>query len=242
MTPLPIKMAFIPSAGLGTRLRPLTDNLPKGLVKVSGRPLITYALEHLRSLGIEEVIINTHHASECWESAFPSKTWADIKITFLHEPVCLETGGGIKNAEIFFSDVDDFIVYNSDVISNVDLKELYDFHVSHNSLATLVLRSSGFPLQIILSGDKRIKHIQVSPDDEDTQRYLFTGIHILSQKCFALMQQGRIVSIVKYYMDWIKQERQIYGLALDNGFWHDLGTIEAIDKFENQSMWDNTYE
>jgi mannose-1-phosphate guanylyltransferase len=234
MPQLPIKKAFIPSAGLGTRLRPLTDNLPKGLVKVKERYLITYALEHLSNFGIEEVVINTHHASGCWKNVFPSNTWKDIKMTFLHEPVCLETGGGIKNAEEFFSDTEDFIVYNSDVVSDIDLNPLFAFHSNHKALATLLLRSSGFPLQLILDEDGRIQDIKISSDETAIQKYLFTGIHVLNRKCFDLMKQGRNSSIIQYYMNWIKQKKDIYGLSIDKGFWYDLGTVQSIDDFETQ--------
>src|ERR1041385_4856 len=89
-----IKQAFILGAGLGTRLRPLTEHLPKPLVPVGGRPLVKYALRHLAGVGVREVIINTHHAAEHWRKAFPSGEYEGIRLTFRHETVLLETGGG----------------------------------------------------------------------------------------------------------------------------------------------------
>jgi mannose-1-phosphate guanylyltransferase len=92
-----INTAFILGAGLGTRLRPLTENTPKPLLEIGGRPIITYAMAHLRAVGIKRFIVNTHHCAEQYQENFPDSNWQDIPITFRHEPVLLDTAGGIKN-------------------------------------------------------------------------------------------------------------------------------------------------
>ncbi|HPW22452.1 MAG TPA: sugar phosphate nucleotidyltransferase, partial [Smithellaceae bacterium] len=94
-----IDTAFILGAGLGTRLRPLTENTPKPLLEISGRPIITYAMEHLRAMGVRRFIVNTHHCAEKYSEAFPDNHYKGIPIIFRHEPVLLDTAGGIKNIE-----------------------------------------------------------------------------------------------------------------------------------------------
>ena len=93
------KTAFILGAGLGTRLRPLTEKCPKPLLKIGGRPIITYAMDHLMKVGVDRFIVNTHHASEIYLEAFPDRGWGGVPIIFRHEPVLLETAGGLKNIE-----------------------------------------------------------------------------------------------------------------------------------------------
>jgi NDP-sugar pyrophosphorylase family protein len=92
-----IRTSFILGAGLGTRLRPLTDNCPKPLLAAGGRPMITYAMDHLISAGIERFIVNTHYFAEAYHKAFPDRQWRGIPIIFRYEPVLLDTAGGIKN-------------------------------------------------------------------------------------------------------------------------------------------------
>jgi len=91
-----INAAFILGAGLGTRLRPLTRNIPKPLLQIGGRPIITYAMEHLRSIGVQRFIVNTHHYADKYKEAFPENNWQGIPIIFRHEPILLDTAGGIK--------------------------------------------------------------------------------------------------------------------------------------------------
>jgi mannose-1-phosphate guanylyltransferase len=224
-----IKKAFLPSAGLGTRLRPLTEKLPKGLVNVCGRPLITYALEHLESIGVEEVIISTHHAHHCWDEVFPDRRWENIKIHFSYEPVLLETGGGLKNTESFFQDVENFIVYNSDIVTNLPLLKACKLHLDSGKLSTLVLRTDGGFCQIALDQFKRVISVEGS-QFQSQKTYLFTGIHILNIQCFKLIQKIERQSLLYYYKEWIKKI-SVNGLVLDDGHWQDLGTLEAIEKF-----------
>ncbi|MEJ2111731.1 MAG: sugar phosphate nucleotidyltransferase, partial [Acidobacteriota bacterium] len=93
------KTAFIPGAGLGTRLRPLTTACPKPLLELGGRPAITYVMDHLLSIGVERFIVNTHHRPEIYLEKFPKRQWRDRKVIFRHEPTLLDTAGGLKNIE-----------------------------------------------------------------------------------------------------------------------------------------------
>ena len=121
--------AFVLGAGLGTRLRPLTDALPKPLIPVFHRPLIQYALDHCLAAGIREFAINTHHLPEKWPEYFPDGTYRGAPVTFFHEPELLETGGGIKNIASWIGD-DPVLVYNGDILTDLDLPRLLETHTS----------------------------------------------------------------------------------------------------------------
>ncbi|HDQ03258.1 MAG TPA: nucleotidyltransferase family protein, partial [Deltaproteobacteria bacterium] len=110
-----INTAFILGAGLGTRLRPLTKNTPKPLLEIGGRPIITYAMEHLRAFGIKRFIVNTHHCAQKYLETFPKNNYKNIPIIFRHEPVLLDTAGGIKNIEDLIAADERIIVYNGDI-------------------------------------------------------------------------------------------------------------------------------
>src|SRR5512137_1813828 len=137
------KTAFILGAGLGTRLRPLTERCPKPLLEVGGRPIITYAMDHLLSVGVNRFIVNTHHCSQIYSEAFPDKRWCDVPIVFRHEPVLLETAGGLKNIEDLLDEDEAILCYNGDVMTNLPLQRLLEVHKHGRSEVTLALRSSG---------------------------------------------------------------------------------------------------
>src|SRR5437879_1386338 len=137
-----IKQAFVLGAGLGTRLRPLTDELPKPLVPIFQKSLITFALDHLIDLGIESFIINTHRLPEAFEPEFPQGRYRDRPIKLVNEPVLLETGGGIKNIEAELG-TNAFITYSGDVLSDIPLQPLIDEHFSRRNDVTLALRHTG---------------------------------------------------------------------------------------------------
>ena len=131
--------AMIFAAGLGTRLKPLTDNIPKALVTIGGKPLLQHTIEKLKSSGFDEIIINIHHFADQIVEFILSKNSFDIKIEFSDESnELLDTGGGIKKASHFFCDGEPFLIHNVDILSNINLNDLYLFHNSSNSIATLV--------------------------------------------------------------------------------------------------------
>src|SRR5437764_9765316 len=118
-----ITQAFVLGAGLGMRLRPLTHELPKPLVPIFQKPLITFAFDHLIDSGIEKLIVNTHRQPEAFGSVFPENKYRGLPIEFVNEPVLLETGGGIKNVEGQLGS-DPFITYSSDVLTDLRMERL----------------------------------------------------------------------------------------------------------------------
>ena len=122
------KTAFILGAGLGTRLLPLTERCPKPLLEIGGRPIITYAMNHLLKVGVDRFIVNTHHLPEVFSEKFPDKQWRGVPILFRHEPVLLDTAGGLKNIEDLVDEDEAIICYNGDVITDLPLQRLLEAH------------------------------------------------------------------------------------------------------------------
>ena len=130
--------AMIYAAGLGTRLKPLTDSKPKALIEIHGIPLIEIVLNKLIRAGYDEIIINVHHHAEQVIDFIKQHDNFGIRIEFSDERgLLLETGGGLKKASWFFNDLKPFLVHNVDVLSDIDLKDMYDCHVKNDALATL---------------------------------------------------------------------------------------------------------
>jgi len=138
--------AMILAAGLGTRLKPLTDDRPKALVTVAGRTLLQITLDRLRSFGVLEVIVNTHHHADMILEYLAANQNFGMTIEISREPVLLDTGGGLKNAAWFFQDSgqsigEPFILHNVDVISTIDLVGMVRFHKEQSALATLAVQN-----------------------------------------------------------------------------------------------------
>src|SRR5437899_5788138 len=148
-----ITQAFVLGAGMGTRLRPLTDELPKPLVPIFQKPLITFALDHLIEAGMNSFVINTHRLPELFAAFFARNTYAENPVTLVHEPELLETGGGIKNAEPLFVS-EPFLTYSGDILTDVDLRPLIDEHFRRGNDVTLALRETGLGADIDIADVK----------------------------------------------------------------------------------------
>jgi mannose-1-phosphate guanylyltransferase len=222
--------AFVLGAGLGTRLRPLTQSLPKPLVPVGGKPLVHYALQHLARLGISDAIINTHHAAEQWQKSFPTQIFEGMKLTFRHEPTLLDTGGGLKNVEDFLTNHGTFIIYNGDILTSLPLQQAFDHHQRQKNLVTMVLRSREKPHHVSLNSEGRVVDIRGLLGTGKEGEFLFTGIHIVEPKLFEHIPTVQIRSVIRDYLDLIRQGLPIGGVVLDEGVWFDLGTMEEYQQ------------
>ena len=205
----PVTHAFVLGAGLGKRLRPLTDRRPKPLVPLYHKPLITFAFDHLISNGIEHFAVNTHHCPEAYSTHLGERNGKAIyrgcPISFRHEPVLLDTGGGIKNAEDLVGN-HPFAVYNGDVLADFPLEPLIAAHLATGHIATLALRSSGGPLHIQCDTTSGlVSDIRGTLGTRDDPSFLFTGISILSPEIFQHIPAGVILSIIPVYLEILKQ-------------------------------------
>jgi len=226
-----ITTAFVLGAGLGTRLRPLTDSRPKPLVPVFNKPLITFAFDHLIAGGVEKFVVNTHHRPEAYGQLLgESQGRCDYRgreIFFRHEPVLLETGGGIKNAADLLGD-EPFLVYNGDVLADFPLEPLLRAHAGSGNIATLALRSSGAERRIQFdAASGLITDMRGLIGGRPEPAFLFTGVSIVSPEIFDHIGDGQIVSIIPVLVDLMRRGARVGGVVIDDGVWFDIGNIEA---------------
>jgi mannose-1-phosphate guanylyltransferase len=217
--------AFVLGAGLGTRLRPLTEHRPKPLIPVYGKPLITFGFDHLIAAGITSFVVNTHHCPETYGRLLPGNRYLGFPLEYRHEPVLLDTGGGIKNVESFVGD-EPFVAYNGDILADFPLSAAIERHLQSGNLATLILRSSGGPLHI-QARNGRVTDIRGKLGNGNDPSFLFTGITVLSQEIFRHIPAGEIVSIIPIYLELIRAGARIGAEVVDEGLWFDLGTRDA---------------
>jgi NDP-sugar pyrophosphorylase family protein len=229
--------AMIFAAGLGTRLKPLTENIPKALVEVNSVPLLEIQINKLISYGFNQIIINVHHFSGKVIDFLKSKTFnADIVIS--DESVeLLDTGGGLVKASWFFNDDKPFLVYNVDVISDIDLGRFYQNHINNKYLASLAVRDRQtsryflFNELNLLCGWKNTKSNEkiITQDSITSNRFAFSGIHIIDPKIFSLIKEKNKFSITNTYIE-LSKNNDIFGYRHDADIWFDLGNIENLKK------------
>jgi len=231
MSILQINTAFILGAGLGTRLRPLTENTPKPLLPIGGKPIITYAMEHLRAIGVQRFIVNTHHCADKYCEAFPEGNWQGIPIIFRHEPVLLDTAGGIKNIEDLITEEERIIVYNGDIIANMPIAPLLAKHFALKTEVTIALRSTGPLLNVNIDPDGYVCDMRHILNNPSVKSCLFAGIYIVETKFLGRLIPGRVESIVGPLVEMIKENlHSVGGAVIDDGYWYDLGSREEYDK------------
>lgn len=215
-------------AGLGERLRPLTEQLPKPLIPVFHRPLITYAFDHLRACGVGEFVVNTHHIPGAYAEAFPDSRYHESPITFRNEsPVRLETAGGIANVRDLL-DGDSFFVYNGDILTDLPLAPLIAAHQANDNVVTLALRSRGPALHIAFDETRGVAtdiRNKLGTGNEGT--HLFTGIYLVSPRFFDWLTPGKVESVIPIFLKLIEQGHGVGAAVIDEGQWWDLGSRDA---------------
>lgn len=229
--------AFIPSAGLGTRLYPLTANKPKALVEIGGKPLLEHTIEKLINQGVQEIVINVHHFAEQIINFIARKQYAvPIFISDEREQL-LNTGGGLKKAIKLFNTPFPILVHNVDVYSNLPLQILVTYHMKHKALATLVVRERNtsrylqFDEKHLLCGwlNKATQERKIVRDTFYHKDYAFSGLHIVSHDILPLLIEQGAFSIIDSYLR-ISKEHRIVAFTDRIFDWMDLGKYEQIEE------------
>lgn len=225
--------AMILAAGLGTRLKPITDQTPKALIPVAGRPLIYYPIALLKKYGIREIAINLHHLGELIKKELGDGSQLGISITYSYEEEILGTGGGIRQLAPFFGD-QAFFVINADILIDTDLGAIAAFHAKHQALATLVCRphpilskNSERPTALLMNQAQRITRVLLEAQSmsTDNEPFMFTGLQMINPKLLARLPSGFSCIFRGAYLPAIERGEAIYGFP-HQGYWRDLGTAK----------------
>jgi len=241
--------AMILAAGLGTRLRPLTDNRPKALVDINGRTLLEITLSRLRKFGVHDVIINVHHFADMLVEYLKTSDNFGMRIEISREEDLLDTGGGLKKAAHFFVEdsgrpgsngEEPFIVHNVDVLSTIDLRRMVQFHTENQALATLAVqdrktsryllfddrfqlcgRRSGDDVEPELARSSRVR-------SQQAQALAFSGIQVISPRLLTMMTEDGAFSIITSYLRLAAHGEKILAFRADEYYWRDLGRPEDV--------------
>jgi len=233
--------AMILAAGLGTRLRPLTDDRPKALVEVAGRTLLEITLRRLREFGVREVVVNVHHFADMVVEYLKKNDDFGMRIEISREEVLLDTGGGLKKAAWFFrqdsTDPDEpFVLHNVDVLSTIDLDRMVKFHRQHQALATLAVQERETSRYLLFDErnqlcGRRAGHNgapEIVRPSKKTQALAFSGVHVISPRLLAKMDEDGAFSIITSYLRLAGGGENILAFRVDEYYWRDLGKPENV--------------
>jgi mannose-1-phosphate guanylyltransferase len=215
-----ITQAFVLAAGLGKRLRPLTDELPKPLIPIFQKPLITFALDHLLATGMNRFVINTHRHPESFQNFFATGEYAGFPVLLVHEPDLLETGGGIKNAEAYLGS-EPFLTYSGDILADINLQPLIDEHFRRGNDVTLALRHTGLASAVSL----RDHHVvDIANRYGVAGNFDFANIAVWNPAIFQRIPPHKKISFIPIIADWIGQGGKIGGVVIDEGKWINISS------------------
>jgi mannose-1-phosphate guanylyltransferase len=227
--------AMVLAAGLGTRLRPLTNDRPKALAEIAGRTLLEITLIRLRTFGIREVIVNVHHFADLVVDYLKARDNFGMRIEVSREEVLLDTGGGLKKAGWFFlepaSREEPFLLHNVDVISTVDFAQMVQAHKASQTLATLAVQKRESSRQLLFDEHQQLcgrragreKEPEIARPAPRLEPLAFSGIHVISPRLFPLMKEEGIFSIIDSYLRLAASGETIAAFRADQYYWRDLG-------------------
>ena len=227
--------AIVLAAGLGSRLGPLTARKPKALVEWEGKPLVDHVLLKLKDSGFTDVIINVHHHAEMIMKHVEKMDSFGMNMAFSHEKKeLLDTGGGIANAAWFFDD-QPFLVYNVDILCNIDLSALMKAHREHGTIATMAVKQRVTTRSLLMNDAGYLKGwrdnrsgemILVDGSDAGLSPIAFSAIHVMDPRIFKLFPSEKRFPIMPFYLELARTEA-IFMHRHDADEWIDMGKLEA---------------
>lgn len=237
--------AMILAAGLGTRLRPATNDRPKALVELNGRTLLEIILARLQTFGIREVIVNVHHFADLVVEYLQAHDNFGMRVEISREDTLLDTGGGLKKAAWFFledsgSANEPFVLHNVDVLSNIDLSGMLAFHREQRALATLAVQGRRTSRYLLFDSALQLCGRRAGEDGEaelvrpvsSSEAFAFCGIHVISPRLLTMVSEDGAFSIITSYLRLAAQGEAVSGFRADEYYWRDLGKPENLAQAE----------
>ena len=250
----PVRQAMIFAAGLGTRLKPLTDTMPKALVRIGGEPLIKHVILRLKEAGFQRIVVNVHHfAQQIIDYLEENEHFGlDIRISDETEQL-LETGGGIKKARDLFDPHSPVLIHNVDILSNVDLTAFYDHACSSGAEATLLVSERQTKRYLLFddeyrlvgwtnkeTGEVKSPHNWVKDELQSLQMLAFSGVHVFSPALFPMMDQWPDrFPIIDFYLKACATH-PLSGYVVDNLRMIDVGKLDSLQQAEEFLLDKNT--
>lgn len=228
--------AFLLSSGPGTRLRPLTEEIPKPLVPIFHKPLLTFALDHILALGIDQIGINARYLWESFYKEFQVQRTSEgndlgiyekKSLHFFKEPSFLDTGGSLRNARSFLEQ-GTFLIHNGDILTNIALEDLLRQHRDRGAIATLLLREQGGPLNVCYDEkSNRVIDIRGNFSHPEHPLFLYCGIAVVEPTIFNFIAPEGPASLIDALLNAMKAGHRVGGFVTRSGFWSDIGTPES---------------
>lgn len=236
--------AMIFAAGLGTRLRPFTDNCPKALIPVRGKPMLEHVILRLKNAGFDQLVINIHHLGQQILDFLEKKKNFGMRIDISDERECLlDTGGAVRKAAPFLGREEPFLVHNADILTDLDLRKFYEVHRCSDALATLLIGSRSTSRYLFFDGENALKGWKNCQTGEiksgipgfipeNYAAYAFGGIHVVSPEVFDFMNEWEEkFSIIDFYLS-LTGRIKIQGYAEPGIRWIDIGKPESLAEAE----------
>lgn len=237
--------AMILAAGVGSRLRPLTDTCPKALIDINGVTMLEIVLRRLINAGCREVVINVFHLAEMISAFLRAKNNFGIRIAISPEPELLDTGGGLKKAASFFADGQPFFLHNVDVLSDIDLNRMYRYHVENGALATLAVQTRQTGRYFLFDENNMLCGWESTPDGKKMlaknpegrmRRLAFNGIHVIAPEIFFKMSETGAFPINQTYLRLAGAGEKILAFPMDEYYWRDIGRLEKLEAIRREAL------
>lgn len=227
-----IKKAMVMAAGVGSRLDPLTQKIPKPLVPVLNKPVMDILLQKLKNFGVEKVIANTHYLGEQIQNRYSENSPVDIEFSFIHETELSGTAGGVKKCESFFDDVEDFIVVSADGLHDADIEKVVRSHFESGCIATMAIVGVEHEEVckygvVVPSKNHTVLEFQEKPSlDEAKSNFINTGIYVFNKRIFDFIPEGQKYDFARDVFPSLLEAGEKINTYRIYSYWSDIGTID----------------